>query len=213
MGSSDQAWAHPVVFSQGTALMGHHQGDMAGLEVIHSPLWWLGLGFAAERTPSSTVLTAETNVLAWRGNFPDLQSNFYLGLAGGNVWGWTHQDMNDSAAPPRTKSPRGLLQWKAEWDAEDRQFYARTRYQQEFQEDEVRRDQTLLRVGLAPYKAAADELTWWGMLEWTTDRAQGDHGPKHEVTPLVRLFYKNALVEFGMSVSGRTTFNYMFHYF
>jgi len=134
-------------------------------------------------------------------------------LAGGKVWGNPHQDMNNGAVAEQTTPPRGLVLWKAEWDAEDRQFYARTRYQQEFQENEMRRDQTLLRLGLAPYKAAADELTWWGMLEWTTERAQGDTALKHEVTPLVRLFYKNALVEIGMSVSGRATFNYMFHYF
>jgi hypothetical protein len=210
--SFEPASAHPVVFTGGTALMGHHHGDMAEFEVIHSPSWWLGLGVNAERTPSSTKLMAKSNVLVWRGNYPDLQSNLYLGLAGGQMWS-TYRDGMTSHSTPQSKRTHSLFHWSAEWDAEDREFYARTRYLQKFHSTGVRGEQTLLRLGLAPYKAAADELTWWGMLEWTTDRNNGDHTVTHEVTPLVRLFYKNALVEVGMSVSGRASFNYMFHYF
>lgn len=199
---ASNATAHPVVFADGTAIMGHHQGRMSGFEIVYSPNWFTGVGLMAERTPEHTSLWGRASLLGWRGNFPDLQTNAYLSLALGQKW---NSDANQGTA--------NLGQWNAEWDAEDREYYARAMYSQIFEEKQKRKDKTLIRLGYAPYKASANEAAIWGMLEWKSNSTDRYQSSQHEVTPLIRYFYKNALFEVGSSLSGKFTFNYMFHFF
>ncbi|MBM3382878.1 MAG: hypothetical protein FJY29_10595 [Betaproteobacteria bacterium] len=216
--SSQAASAHPVVFEQGTAIMGHHQGDMAGLEIIHSPRWWCGLGIVGERTKNSSVLLARANALVWRGNFPDLQSNLYIGLAGGMGWGaldgHTHGDQstqrNLALAKERSRHSR-VQGWSVEADAEDRQYYGKARFKQMFKNEQAFSNQTVTRLGYAPYKAQADEPALWAMVEWSVQSDSKFNNQEHEITPLVRYFYRNMLFEVGSSLNGRLAFNYMIH--
>src|SRR6185295_12715540 len=66
-----------------------------------------------------------------------------------------------------------------------------------------------LRVGMAPYEAEFNEIATWLML-------QAQHHPSltkdYAVTPLVRIFYKNFLVEAGVSFDGDGMLNFMFHF-
>lgn len=209
------AHAHPVVFDGGTAVMGHQQGEMAEVEVIHSPRWWYGLGIASERMASSTKLLGKASILVWRGNYPDFQSNFYLGLGGGKKWS-SNSESHQSAAAHRAsqqKSAEWLYQWNAEWDGEDREIYGRVHHQQTFGHDNSRSDHSKVRVGYAPYKATANEPALWGMLEWTMHSTENFSKIEHNVTPLVRFFYRTALFEVGSSLSGQFMLNYMFHFF
>jgi hypothetical protein len=216
---SADAEAHPVVFEQGTAIMGHHHGDMAALEVIHSPRWWYGLGIEAERTKDSSIVLARANALVWRGNFPDLQSNLYLGLDAGMAWGpmtghgGAHHRSTTNLDTSREGERSRVQAWRIEWDAEDRQFYGKGRFTRIFKDERAFSNETVTRLGLAPYKAQAEEPALWTMLEWTTNSDSKFRVTEHEITPLVRYFYRNMLFEVGSSLSGKLTFNYMIHYF
>lgn len=197
------AYSHPVVFQGGTAVSGHHLGEKAEVEVVHSPTWWSGLGVSSERTPHSTQLLAKATVLVWRGHFPDLQSNFYLGTAAGKKWN-SHSG-KDSENP-------AIYMISTEWDAEDRMYYGRVRYNLNFESN--KRDSSILtRIGLAPYKATSEEPAIWGMVEWMAHPKHSTQEIEHDVTPLIRFFYRNALFEVGTSFNGKVAFNYMFHFF
>lgn len=203
------AQAHPVVFANGTAIMGHHHGKMSRLELVYSPNWYTGLGLETERTQEHYTLLGRTSLLTWRGNFPDLQSNFYLSAAAGKKW--FIKKNNQPVHGNQTTS--SLAQWSAEWDAEDREYYGRIKYAQLFESDKFRADETLARIGFAPYKAQADEPAIWAMLEWKSETVDAFQTARHEITPLMRFFYKNALFEMGSSLSGKFAFNYMYHFF
>lgn len=200
--------AHPVVFANGTAIMGHHQGKISEIEVVHSPTSWMGLGLSAERDKKDTTVLGKASLLAWRGNFPDYQSNLYLGVGAGRIW-----QSNSTNAETSKDATLGVYQWNASWDGEDRQIYSMVSFSKSYQSNSFHHEKGKVRLGFAPYKAQNDELTMWGILEWMPEKMAGQSHWKHEVTPLVRLFYKNALIEMGSSLNGKVTFNYMFHFF
>jgi len=202
------AQAHPVVFADGIAIMGHQHGKMSGLEVIYSPNWYTGFGLEIEKNPNHTSLLGRASLLAWRGNYPDLQTNVYVSVAAGEKW---NSDSEDLPTEPKSTAP--IAQWSTEWDAEDREYYGRVKYRQLFEENKHRNDELLVRVGFAPYKAQADEPAIWGMLEWKNKTKDKFTTSTHELTPLMRYFYKNALFEVGSSLSGKFAFNYMYHFF
>jgi hypothetical protein len=211
IGLNSKAFAHAVVFENGIAVMGHHQGKTAGFEVVYSPTYWSGVGFEAMRHKDSAVLLGKATALLWRGNYPDYQSNLYLGLGAGRQW--ARKTLKDKSDPTMPMSDASLYQWNAGWDGEDRQIYSVVHFSQTFDPQHERHDEAKFRLGLAPYKAKNDEPTFWGILEWAPEKYAHDKDWKHEVTPMVRYFYKNALIEIGSSLSGKFTFNYMFHFF
>jgi hypothetical protein len=66
-----------------------------------------------------------------------------------------------------------------------------------------------LRAGFAPYLAEFNELNAWFILEANhMNKGMSDV----EITPLIRLFYKNILIESGSSFKGDVQFNFMVHY-
>jgi len=209
--SPTRANAHPVVFAGGTAVMGHHQGKEVGFEVVHSPSYWSGLGFELSRHEQTPILMGKATGLLWRGNFPDFQSNFYLGAGAGYRWG--HKDKMWHTQTGHRSENAPVYQWSADWDGEDRLIYSVLKYSEMFEKWDTRHRKATARLGFAPYKAKNDEPTFWGIVEWTPEKSHGNQNWEHEVTPLVRIFYKNALVEVGGSLSGKFTFNYMFHFF
>lgn len=202
-----QSEAHPVVFAGGTAVMGHHLGKEAELEVVHSPTWWSGVGLELARHKNDVEVLAKTTALVWRGNFPDFQSNLYLGLGVGREW-----NKESEPTPVHTNNPT-LYQWNAGWDGEDRQIYALTHFAQTYKANSLSETTGKIRLGFAPYKAQGDELTLWGIVEWKPKKSGSDKQWSHEVTPMMRMFYKNALFEIGSSLNGKVAFNYMFHFF
>ncbi|NBO39305.1 hypothetical protein EBU99_12065 [bacterium] len=208
------ALAHPVVFANGTAVMGHHQGEMAELEIVHSPTPKLGLGLSFDRMPQELSVLGKASALLWRGNYPDYQSNIYLSLAAGRRWAAGRPESEGhSSSNTKGNASSPLYQWSAGWDGEDRLIYSMLKYAQNYSNDGLSKQQGTLRLGFAPYKAQNDELTVWGIMEWLPEKSENQMQWTHNVTPLVRLFYKNALLEIGSSFSGKVTFNYMFHFF
>jgi hypothetical protein len=205
--------AHPVVFAGGTAVMMHQHTDFAELEVVHSPSSRLGLGLSAQRSSSHSQLMLNSSLLGWRGNFPDFQSNFYIGLGLGRQWTRDKGDSLDPSVATFASKNSNLYQWRIGLDGEDREFYSNAMLIRTYNQHNQYYDQGKFRLGFAPYKAQSNELTIWGIVEWVPQRLSSQNAITHEITPYVRLFYRNALVEIGNSLSGKFSINYMFHFF
>ena len=70
---------------------------------------------------------------------------------------------------------------------------------------------TMVRVGMAPYVAAFEDLHSWLILEWVRQDF-GDEFLLEDTTPLFEIFYRNVLFEIGQSFNGFTKFNYIVHF-
>lgn len=64
------------------------------------------------------------------------------------------------------------------------------------------------RAGFAPYLAEFEQLHSWLIMQ----AERSDYfGSETSVTPLIRLFYQNVLIELGTSLKGEMNFNFMIH--
>lgn len=207
------AQAHPVVFAGGTALMGHQMHDMSKFEVVHSPTARTGLGVSLMRHKHAHELIVKGAGLLWRGNFPDFQANIYAVAGAGRQFARSHAGDSTSPLMKRIHSNPNLYEWAVSADGEDRQIYTMGEYSETYDKKGLIRQASKLRLGFAPYKANSDEMSIWGILEWLPEKSAGDSNWRHEVTPMLRMYYKNTLMEAGSSLNGKFTFNYMFHFF
>ncbi|NBW82484.1 hypothetical protein EBR21_12085 [bacterium] len=205
--------AHPVLFTGGTAVMIHQHADVAELEVVHSPSSRLGLGVFTQRSSNQSQVMLNASLLGWRGNFPDFQSNLYLGAGLGRQWSQDKSGSSGHSTVDFGKSNSALYQWCIALDGEDREFYSNSMWKRTYYQKNEYLDEGKIRLGYAPYKAQTDELTLWGIVEWAPQRASSQNSFTHEITPYIRIFYRNALVEIGNSLSGKFSMNFMFHFF
>ena len=65
-----------------------------------------------------------------------------------------------------------------------------------------------LRAGFAPYLAEFDHIQSWFIMQVERNTS---FGSETTITPLVRLFYQNVLIEVGSSIKGEFNFNFMIH--
>jgi len=210
---STQAYAHPVVFSGGTALMGHQMEDMSEFEVVHSPTARTGLGLSVTRHKHAHELLFKAAGLLWRGNYPDFQANIYAVGGAGRQFARSHAGDSTSPLMKRIHANPALYEWTLSADGEDRQIYTMGEYSETYDGKGLLRQSGKLRLGFAPYKADSNEMSFWGIVEWVPEKPVGNNKWLHEVTPMLRMYYKNTLIEAGSSLNGKFTFNYMFHFF
>ena len=211
--TSPQAYAHPVVFSGGTALMGHQMEYMSEFEVVHSPTARTGLGLSLTRHKHAHEILFKGSGLLWRGNFPDFQANIYATGGAGRQFARSHAGDSTSSLMKRIHANPALYEWALSADGEDRQIYTMGEYSETYDGKGLVRQSGKMRLGLAPYKADTNEIALWGIVEWVPEKSASDRQWLHEVTPMLRMFYRNALIEAGSSLNGKFTFNYMFHFF
>lgn len=196
---ANNTFAHPIAFKGSTSFMSMNTSTMNELysHYSFSPRFSLGAKFVRieERGQESFSVFPQLSVLLHRWNHPEFQANIYayggygLNRAGGE---------NGST-----------LFYGSEADIEDRRLYASMAYQG-FRLSEFR-DHHLLkaRIGVAAYEAEYDEPAVWGILQYEWHPGSDT---KHSVTPLMRIFYKNALLEAGSSIKGDWLLNFMIHY-
>lgn len=93
-----------------------------------------------------------------------------------------------------------------EGDAESRWLYFSGRFEKIWTGYGHDHWHALSRVGVAPYAADFDDLATWFMIQYEySPRIES----KYKVTPLIRLFYKNYLLEAGSSTDGDWMINFM----
>ena len=193
--------AHPVAFKGSTSIMGWSSSQSTEFILAHSFSSYASFGVRAMRLKTieeeRTYYIPQFGFLLKRWNELDSQANLYLVIGhGGEV---------------KKRSFKDVTQLKVETDWESRKFYIS--FAQSALIDHKKTSRTIhhskLRAGFAPYLAEFNELNSWFILEANhMNKAQRDI----ELTPLIRLFYKNVLIEAGSSFQGDVQFNFMVHY-
>jgi hypothetical protein len=136
----------------------------------------------------------EADALLHRWNNLDSQANLYFSAGYGAQ---SFQNQTSGAA---------LGDFEADW--ESRKYYLDANVQDVLAADQRQFFSTRLRGGIAPYIADYNELSTWLIFQVETKPFLYD---QPSLTPLVRLFYRNVLVEIGSSFEGDWQFNFMIH--
>lgn len=102
----------------------------------------------------------------------------------------------------------GALNLELQADWETRRYYLDAELQAVRLVRENPYNAVRLRAGFAPYLAEFDQLHSWFIVQFDRNSAIDSES---EITPLVRLFYQNVLVEIGASLRGNMSFNFMVH--
>jgi hypothetical protein len=189
------AQARLISYAGGWMFMTDNDQFANRASMVYSPTATTGIGPFIDhyRDTSSNLAGLDFNWLAKRWNNADSQGNLYL-LSGLGV--------ADGSGDQRLGGFGGM-----EGDWESRRYYvsyenrytaAGRKVRQEFQE--------MGRIGIAPYIAESGSLHSWLML-------QVDHFPEDRkpwtLTPMVRMFKGEYLVEAGVASNGHPMLNLM----
>jgi len=193
------ALAHPVSFKDGIGIMPNFSPERQDIEVNYSYTAQAAAGFSAIRLDDdgarANFFIPHFNYRLYRNNQTESQTNVYI-LAG---LGLKREDGQTDGA--------GLL--SAQFDYETRRIYTLLLAEQlqGFDANSFTRVRT--RAGVAPYLADFHDFHTWII-------AQVEYTPamQHEytITPMLRFFYQNYLVEVGVSTRGDFSLSGIFHF-
>lgn len=193
------AEAHMVSYQGATSLMSYNEETTNEYLLTYSYRYWgaVGITYLKEKDPDLghfAMTIPRANFLLKRWNNDDSQANVYGSVGYGN-----EQSLNEN-------KPVGFVAGDIDW--ESRKYYTSFQYAHFYRESSSRPDFDMMkfRMGFAPYLAEYKELNSWFILQFAQ---QGRD--KIETTPLLRFFYQNVLMEFGTSLNGTTSFNFMLH--
>lgn len=196
------AEARPVSYPGGVTSMIMNNGDANSWHLHYSPTakYSLGLLNQYQRNEDYWLSALQGNVLLKRWNNKDSQANLYLKTGVGAAHSFSGE--NDGETDPAVFT--GIA---ADW--ENRRFF--TSYENRYTEAGDIDDfyQQKARVGVAPYVADYGSLHTWFMIEFEHEPERED---KFTVTPLVRFFKGDHLVEAGVSDEGDVLFNWVYRY-
>jgi len=188
---SFSAWAHPVAYEDAFSFMSINSADRSENTLVYSPKWWLGTGVMHVQKGDHKWTNLHLGLLLKRWNNWESQGNLYL-FGGPGI-----EQMNGQE---KYFTRTGV---QADW--ESRKIYTMIKYTSTIT-DWQNQESYEGRVGFAPFLAGFKDLNIWAIL-------QVDHNPKAtqqtEVTPLVRMFYKNVLWELGSSLDNKWLINFM----
>lgn len=191
--------ARPVSYADGWTLMLFNDAYRQSLHYHYSPTAKLSIGYRLEhwREFDSNLHLLQVNYLAKRWNQYDSQANLYFKSGIGVSNNTLHSEQSLGA----------FLGFSADW--EDRRYFAAYSNRYTYLNDNKDFFQQTIRLGWAPYEGDYGDLHTWLML-------QIDHMPENDdqlvATPIVRLFKKVHLAEFGVSSKGEFSFNYIYRF-
>ena len=196
---SDSAHARPVSYPGGWTLMQMNDKGSNALQLHYSPTARYSIGYRGEYFRDSTwqFHGAQVNYLVNRWNNVGSQANLYLKSSIGLAYREHH-------ASDYQAKPAGTL--GIAWDWETRRYF--TSYENRYVNagDANRFYQQSARIGIAPYIGDYGDIHTWLML-------QVDHEPSQDesisITPLVRLFKGETLVEAGISTRKEALLNWV----
>lgn len=200
-GFSSQSDAHPVAYAGSSSIMAWNSRDMSDWMLTHSFTSKYSLSARTQRINTiegeRRFYIPHLNFLARRWNELDSQANLYLSVGhGGEVQNRSFKNTSFAAI---------------ETDWESRKYYVSFRQEAllAYKNDRKNIYDTKIRAGFAPYLAEFNELSSWFILEAEKiNRSESSY----ELTPMVRLFYRNVLTEFGVNQKGEAKFNFMIHF-
>lgn len=193
--------AHPVAFKGSTSIMGWSSAKSTEFVLGHSFTSYASFGVRAlrleTRDDERTYYIPQFGFLLKRWNELESQANVYFVIGhGGEI---------------KNRSFKDTSSLKFETDWESRKYYISFAQSALIDHKHSNRNiyHSKLRAGFAPYLAEFNELNSWFILEANhMNKGMSDF----EITPLIRLFYKNILIESGSSFKGDLQFNFMVHY-
>jgi hypothetical protein len=191
--SGADALARPVSYADGWMVMLMNDLDRNAAELNYSPTARYAIGGMHEfmRDDDYHVTSATLNIVARRWNMPGSQANFYINSGAGLAY-----DGDDT-------EPAAFTSVQIDW--ENRRYF--TLYENRFfyAGDLDTFVKHTARVGIAPYIGDAGHLHTWLMV-------QADYQPGEKddfsLTPLVRFFKDDNLLEAGYNTDGAVLFNY-----
>ena len=194
------AWAHPVAYQGALGVMAWNQPFLSDYWITYSfrpDMAFAGRGMRMDMNNGSRTwfYGPQFDYLAERWNEEDYQANIYAYGAFGGV----------STGSRNGTAPLGGV----EADIESRKYFAMAKIEGMLPSFGPNYYASQFRLGIAPYEADFNEMASWLMVQF-------EHHPvlarSYAVTPLVRVFYKNFLLEAGASFEGDGMFNFMFHF-
>jgi hypothetical protein len=195
------AQAHPVSFEDSVGIMGYHAPKVSHMQVNYSWRHWFATGvhhFSLKtQDEMKSMNLISTNFLVKRWNGSSYQANIYTNLAVG---------MSDLSQESR---PLGM--GSVQFDIEDRKYYFLAKYSRLASEASEELTQITLRAGVAPYVANFNDIHSWIIIEWQSNLFLGQDLDV-DITPYLRVFYKNVLFEIGHSLDGHMRFNFISHF-
>ncbi len=193
--------AHPVSFKDSVGVMGYHASIMSHNQLNYSVKHWFAVGVHHLRRPNlltnNHATFATTNLLLKRWNGSSYQGNLYAVIGGGQS--------------ELSGKPEGVGVGMFQFDIEDRRYYFLVKHLELHNASQAEFRHSVVRVGIAPYEGDFDDIHSWLILEWQNNDFIGT-GPIADITPFLRIFYRNLLFEIGQSYRGVTRFNYITHF-
>ncbi len=192
--------AHPVSYKGSVGIMGQNSPIMSHNQINYSFQHWVASGIHYFKRPGISNrdgFFASSNFLIKRWNGKGLQANIYANIG-----------LGESSLNAESKlAGLGLLQF----DIENRNYYFLTKHLRIESANGRELAQSVMRIGIAPYVVNFEGMHSWLILEW--QKTDFKDGPDvSDLTPFLRIFYKNLLFEIGQSFDGLTKFNYITHF-
>jgi hypothetical protein len=190
-------FARPVSYPGGVTVMSHNDYMANALSANYtiSSRDTVGLLSEYDRNSKYWYHAAQYVNTVKRWNQEDSQANLYLIIGAGIA------EVRDNS------ELGGNVGLSTDW--EDRKFYVSYENHLKHVESQTSFFHETARVGIAPYVGSYQDLQTWLML-------QIDHTPQLSdefvTTGLVRMFYYNYLVEFGVSDNERVLMNFMTYF-
>lgn len=195
------ALAHPVSYKGSIGVMGYHSPVLTHNQLNYSLSHRIAMGahyFTRPELDNREASYLSANFLVHRWNGTGLQANIYA-IAGA---GYDQIASDNSSASGLTA---------LQFDIENRKYYFLAKQLRTLGDDNQGLNQTLLRLGFAPYVGRFEDLHSWFIVEWKRNKFS-DGFLLEDTTALLRFFYKNLLFEVGQSFNGFTKFNYIIHF-
>ncbi len=193
---SHSAYAHPVIYKEGTVLSSESNKDKSEFHAAYSfhQAWAVGFHMIMEPTRELDFLQVAHLIKRW--NKEDSQANVYAILGAGAAREFGVLDVKWSSAQ--------MIDIMADW--ENRDYYVQGMQRYIHLPDDQKEWHSKMRLGLAPFRSDALDLGIWGILQF--DKMNGDDWV---TTHLLRFYYKTALWEIGANLKGSYQINLMFH--
>lgn len=205
VGRPEEAKAHPVAFAGSYSIMTWNNKEMSDWMFTHSFTSSYSLTARYLRLDTKegerTFYAPQINLLLKRWNELSSQANIYLSL------GYGAESVNTQNGKKTNQT--SLLALETDW--ESRKYYVSFRQDALLSHRDSKKNiyQSKARAGFAPYLAEFEELNYWFILEADVMNKSTED---YRLTPFIRMFYHNVLVELGASTKGDAQFNFMVHF-
>ena len=194
LGIIESAYANPVSFKGGYGIMPAYNKDWFDVQLNYSVTNRYAVGassyYREGKNSTAEFGIGQLNYLIKRWNELDSQANVNASVG----FGGRHDSVMDDAV---------AVYVALEADYETRWIYSQVSAETLQSDDNVQFSRYRGRLGVAPYKADFDSLNTWLVMQ-VDSMPEMDEGTR--VSPMVRLFYNNFVLELGASLGEGTPF-------